>query len=97
MSVVAFLIRGGTDRLEPILCPFEFRLGLGVVALRLLTSADLLFKKPFTLSKTVEFMIGAGPEWSYTSRASKISAEFALDLMVWPWPGRKLGWARRNV
>ena len=55
-------------------------------------SADLLFKKPFTLSKTVEFMIGAGPEWSYTSRASKISAEFALDLMVWPWPGRKLGW-----
>ena len=55
-------------------------------------STDLLFKKPFTLSKTVEFMIGAGPEWSYTNRASKIGAEFALDFMVWPWPDRKLGW-----
>jgi hypothetical protein len=24
---------------------------------------DLLFKKPFTLSDTVEFMVGVGPEW----------------------------------
>jgi hypothetical protein len=55
-------------------------------------STDLLFKKPFTLSKTVEFMIGAGPEWTYTDRGSKIAAEFALDFMFWPWPDRKLGW-----
>jgi hypothetical protein len=55
-------------------------------------STDLLFKKPFTLSNTLEFMIGAGPEWSYVNRASKVAAEFALDFMVWPWPGRKLGW-----
>jgi hypothetical protein len=27
-------------------------------------STDLLFKKPFTLSKSVKFMIGAGPEWN---------------------------------
>jgi hypothetical protein len=55
-------------------------------------STDLLFKKPFTLSKTVEFMIGAGPEWTYTDRSSKVAAEFALDFMMWPWPDRKLGW-----
>ena len=28
---------------------------------------DLLFKKPFTLSDTVEFMIGVGPEWIHTT------------------------------
>jgi hypothetical protein len=55
-------------------------------------SADLLFKKPFTLTKTVEFMIGAGPEWTYADRGSKIAAEFALDFMFWPWSDRKLGW-----
>jgi hypothetical protein len=55
-------------------------------------SADLLFKKPFTLSKTVEFMIGAGPEWTYTNGGGKIAAEFALDFMFWPWPDRKFGW-----
>ena len=45
-------------------------------------SADFLFKKPFTLSKTVEFMIGAGPEWSYTNRGGTIAAEFATRLHV---------------
>jgi hypothetical protein len=53
-------------------------------------STDLLFKKPFTLSKTVEFMVGAGPEWNMTT--GKIAAEFALDFMFWPTPDRKLGW-----
>jgi hypothetical protein len=55
-------------------------------------STDLLFKKPFTLSNTVEFMIGAGPEWTYTDRSNKFAAAFALDFMFWPWPDRKLGW-----
>ena len=55
-------------------------------------STDLLFKKPFTLSKTVEFMVGAGPEWTYTNGGGKIAAEFALDFMFWPWPDRKFGW-----
>ncbi|HET9783443.1 MAG TPA: hypothetical protein VFP94_00665, partial [Terriglobales bacterium] len=27
---------------------------------------DLLFKKPWTLSRRVEFMFGAGPEWVHT-------------------------------
>jgi hypothetical protein len=43
-------------------------------------STDFLFKKPFTLSNTVEFMVGAGPEWLYTNGGGKIAAEFALDL-----------------
>jgi len=55
---------------------------------------DLLFKKPFTLSDKVEFMIGAGPEWTYTTggEGTKISVEIAADFMFWPTSDRKLGW-----
>lgn len=41
-------------------------------------SADLIFKKPFRLSPTVEFMIGLGPE-----RGRSHSIEAVLDFMVW--------------
>jgi hypothetical protein len=53
-------------------------------------SADLLLKKPFTLSDKVELMIGAGPEWKISSRS--VAAEVALELMFWPTADRKLGW-----
>jgi hypothetical protein len=57
---------------------------------------DLLFKKPFTLSDTVEFMVGVGPEWVHTTEEGKttdsVAGEFALDFMFWPWPERKFGW-----
>jgi hypothetical protein len=54
---------------------------------------DILFKKPFTLSDKVEFMIGVGPQWSNAFRGStKAGAEIAGDFMFWPWPDRKLGW-----
>jgi hypothetical protein len=54
---------------------------------------DVLFKKPFSLSDKVEFMVGAGPEWTYTINGSgKIGAEVALDFMFWPGPERKYGW-----
>ncbi len=57
---------------------------------------DLLFKKPYTLSKTVEFMFGAGPEWAHTTAGGRstnsIAGEGALDFMFWPWPKRKIGW-----
>ena len=54
---------------------------------------DLLFKKPFTLSDTVEFMVGVGPEWTYTTGgAGKFAGEVALDFMFWPSPERKFGW-----
>jgi hypothetical protein len=57
---------------------------------------DLLFKKPFTLTKTLEFMPGIGPEWAHTvsggNRTNSIGAEAALDFMYWPWPKRRFGW-----
>ncbi len=53
---------------------------------------DLLFKKPFTLSKTVEFMIGVGPEWTFSREGTKIAGEVAADFMFWPTPDRKYGW-----
>jgi hypothetical protein len=54
---------------------------------------DIVFKKPFTLSDKVEFMVGAGPQWSQpVNGAGKLGAEFALDFMFWPAPDRKLGW-----
>jgi hypothetical protein len=53
-------------------------------------SADLLFKKPFTLSDKVEFMVGVGPEWKITT--GSIAAEVAVEFMIWPTADRKLGW-----
>jgi hypothetical protein len=57
---------------------------------------DLLFKKPYTLSRTTEFMAGVGPEWAHTvssgSSSNSIAAEAALDFMFWPSPKRRFGW-----
>ena len=57
---------------------------------------DLLFKKPWTLSKKVEFMAGIGPEWVHTNQpgaaANSISAEAALDFMYWPAVRHRFGW-----
>jgi hypothetical protein len=59
-------------------------------------SADLLFKKPWTLSKKVELMLGAGSEWVHTNEhgqtPNSVSAEAALDLMFWPSAKRRFGW-----
>ena len=55
--------------------------------------ADVLFKKPFTLSSTVELMVGAGPSWSYAKGdTGKTGVTFVADFMFWPWPERKFGW-----
>jgi hypothetical protein len=53
---------------------------------------DLIFKKPFTLSDNVEFMIGAGPQWTFSPEGTKIGVELAADFMFWPTPDRKYGW-----
>jgi hypothetical protein len=56
---------------------------------------DLLFKKPFTLSDTMEFMFGVGPQWAHIATQGKssdtVAGEVALDFMFWPWAGRKFG------
>ena len=57
---------------------------------------DLLFKKPWTLSKKTEFMVGVGPEWVHTNEYGRtpnsISGEVVLDFMFWPSPKRRFGW-----
>jgi hypothetical protein len=58
--------------------------------------ADLLFKKPWTLSKKVEFMFGVGPEWIHVREngvsTNSVAGEIALDFMFWPSPKRRFGW-----
>jgi len=57
---------------------------------------DLLFKKPWTLSKKVEFMIGVGPEWTHTRQSgittNALAGEAVLDFMFWPSAKHKFGW-----
>ena len=57
---------------------------------------DLLFKKPWTLSSKVEFMIGAGPEWVHASdrgvTTNSPGVEAGLDFMFWPSAKHKFGW-----
>jgi hypothetical protein len=57
---------------------------------------DLLFKKPWTLSPTAEFMFGVGPEWVYLKQNGKttnsIAGEVAGDFMFWPARRHLLGW-----
>jgi hypothetical protein len=89
---------GGTIAAEvtPIEDWLELEFGLSTLATAGHTelSGDVLFKKPFRLSPTVEFMIGAGPSVSQTlngpERGTSVSAEFALDFMFWP--TRDVGW-----
>jgi hypothetical protein len=52
----------------------------------------LLFKKPFTISRTVELMLGAGPSFSQPLNGDfgTVGVTFALDLMVWP--KQRIGW-----
>jgi len=49
--------------------------------------ADLVFKKPFQLSKNVEFMVGVGPQWSSTNSFGTVAV---LDFMIWTTP--QFGW-----
>jgi hypothetical protein len=57
---------------------------------------DLLFKKPWTLSRKAEFMLGVGPEWVHLRQngttTNTVSAEVAGDFMFWPARKRRFGW-----
>lgn len=59
-------------------------------------NTDLVFKKPFTLSKTVEVEFGVGPEWMHTTGGGKtadsLGGEAVLEFQFWPWPARNVGW-----
>jgi hypothetical protein len=55
--------------------------------------AEVVFRKPFTLSNTTEFMIGLGPIWSQAKGESgKWGTTFAADFMFWSSPEKKYGW-----
>ena len=59
-------------------------------------SVDLLFKKPWTLSNKIEFMLGIGPEWIHTNsfgrKMNSVGAEVAPDFMFWSSTKHKFGW-----
>jgi hypothetical protein len=57
---------------------------------------DVLFKKPWTLSRKAELMIGIGPEWIHTRQfgviKNSVAGEFAVDFMYWPGARHRFGW-----
>jgi hypothetical protein len=57
---------------------------------------DLLFKKPWTLSRKVELMVGIGPEWIHTNETGKspnsVSGEAIIDVMFWHSKKHRFGW-----
>lgn len=59
-------------------------------------NTDLVFKKPWTLTKKAEFMLGAGPEWVHTTKfgmtTNSVSGEVVLDFMFWPSAKHRFGW-----
>ena len=57
---------------------------------------DLLFKKPWTISRKAEFMLGVGPEWVHLNQngnvTNSIAGELAADFMFWPTGKHRFGW-----
>jgi hypothetical protein len=57
---------------------------------------DLLFKKPWTLSRKAEFMLGVGPEWIHRTEngvtTNSVGGELAADFMFWPSARHRFGW-----
>jgi hypothetical protein len=57
---------------------------------------DLLFKKPWTISRKAEFMLGVGPEWVHLRQKGKVtnsvSGEIAGDFMFWLAGKHRFGW-----
>ncbi len=57
---------------------------------------DLLFKKPWTLSRKAEFMLGIGPQWVHLNQGGKwsnaLAGEVAGDFMFWPTGKHHFGW-----
>ena len=82
---------GATVAIEvtPIEKRLELEMGVTTLFARHSTewSADLLFKKPWTLSRKVEFMAGVGPEWIHKRESgvstNSVGGEAVLDFMFW--------------
>ena len=59
-------------------------------------SIDVLFKKPWTLSETKEFMLGIGPEGIHSNafgvKTNSVAVEAAPDFMFWSSKKHRFGW-----
>ena len=57
---------------------------------------DVLFKKPWDLTRKLELMVGVGPAWVRSKEngvvANSVSIEAAVDFMYWPSERRRFGW-----
>ncbi len=89
---------GGTLAVETTPVEQWLELESGVTALKASdhteVGLDLLFKKPYRLSRTAEFMIGLGPEvvhnFGGNEPTTSYDMEFILDFMFWP--KTNVGW-----
>ena len=83
--------------ITPVKNWLEFEMGVTSLFGRHSTewSADFLFKKPWDLTKTIEFMAGIGPEWVNTrkngSGINSLAGETVLDFMFWTSARHKIG------
>jgi hypothetical protein len=88
--------QGGTVAVEftPIEHWLELEIGVSVIAHPggAEIPVDLLFKKPWRISRTVEFMAGIGPELIHSTAEHQTfwGLSAVADLMVWP--RQNLGW-----
>lgn len=57
---------------------------------------DFLFKKPWTLSRKAEFMLGVEPEWIHGTgngvTTNSVGVEVAPDFMFWSSARHRVGW-----
>jgi hypothetical protein len=57
---------------------------------------ELVFKKPYDLSDSVEMMLGFGPAWLYKSGRGENGGSpggvLVADFQIWPSAERKYGW-----
>ncbi len=89
---------GGTLAVESTPIENWLELESGVTALKASdhteVGLDLLFKKPYRLSHTAEFMFGLGPEvvhnFGGNDRTTSHEMEIVLDFMFWP--KTNVGW-----
>jgi hypothetical protein len=87
---------GGTVAFEVTPIEHWLELEVGVSVIRhpggLEIPVDVLFKKPWRISRTVEFMAGVGPELIHSTVEHQTFWGLSAvgDLMVWPW--HNVGW-----
>jgi len=59
-------------------------------------NTDLVLRKPFALSDTVEVELGVGPSWMHTTGGGRTSDSLGgvavIEFQFWPWPTKKYGW-----